>query len=325
MILGGGIANNANTPAINSQAATATLPAPGYPNRWVLDKQGKKLYVDNGTSLILVLDGNGPSAPQNLQNVTDVGSVTTNGIQVAGVTSTSDITAVGFIEASGGLVSGSSLVDGFLSLLINGFQQTIVVDVATAGDADYVIPYKTGGGVFAMLADLLIYMINPMTAQNDIIVGGVAGAPQALPIGTPYQLLRSDFAGSPDIQWSDGAITVYKNFIGNQIASTGSSSSTNFSFTQRGAAGVNLLQFSFAINFKTVTTGITGTVSITFTDSNNVVSTVSLAIGLIATAQNSATGVVRCYMAKTGTITMTIAITAGNGTYDWMPSIQVLG
>jgi hypothetical protein len=40
------------------------------------------------------------------------------------------------------------------------------------------------------------FLLNPMSAQGDLIVGGVAGIPARLPIGTPLQVLRVSSSGT---------------------------------------------------------------------------------------------------------------------------------
>ncbi len=75
---------------------------------------------------------------------------------------------------------------------------------ATLTPTPYVIPISDGSGT---LNDWITALVNPMTTDQDIIVGGVGGTPQRLPVGAHGYVLTVGSGGLIDWEAATGGFT----------------------------------------------------------------------------------------------------------------------
>lgn len=388
MILGGGVSNNANTPAINSQALTAQLPPPGYPNRWVLDKEAKILYVDNGTALVpifvnfngtgfvpysgaihdvdLVSTGHGLYAQfaeigHDVGDGADVYAVvmynndpTGKGLLIQAPTPLSvDGTAIEIQDNTGSLTKYIAMYsDGHATFLLNvaakyfsitgnagGFSQNIVSDPDTAANADYILPYTPGGDSIALLSQLLL-LVPYSGATTNVDLGAFDITATRLQVQDATTNKIGSIAVTANTLGADriytmpnysGRLALNATLFQNLRQGLVGNDSVSFAFiasnsTSPSVSGVNVLCVYIPINITTVTTPMSFSVLISYTSTGGVAASFTVATGLVTvpgpSVQLTAS---RVFPAVTGLVTLALTLTAGSGTYDWMPTVQYVG
>lgn len=314
MKLGGGVQNNANTPAINSQRLTANLPPPGFPNRWVLDQQAKILYLDTGTALIPIIT-----------NLTGTGFVPyTGAAHDVDLVSTkkglyAEFAEIGYGAGDGAGVYGVLIYNqdpaangGLLVQAGNATVPAISVQDLTGSSADYILLYGDGHAVFLSYVQASEFKI--------INAGGKIASIKNTGLINDFNFTLPKQAGTLMVN-----PTVFQGLSQQIIGSTGSTDIKTFNFqaTPYTTNGINLLCFYNAVNVTAVTVAPSWNIVVAFVDSTGTAVSFQITSRVGTPVSNVAIGP-GLYMAKTGTVTVTLSFTAGSCTYDWMLNTTVI-